>query len=159
MLGKKMRVIICSLPESTTEREIRQFVLAAICSPLQRLLRRENRITSIEIIEIINRSTHSTEYHAIVEFEQDHIAELAIKKMNGTRFKNERIAVRLYQTRSHYRDRRRDNSEVPLLAIHNRRKGGRRRLNLNQKTVRVSGLMQPGNSGQPYTLEMEGSIS
>ena len=154
-----MRVIICPLPESTTEWEIRQFVLSAICSPLQRLLRRQNRVTSIEIIEIINRNTHSTEYHAIVEFEQTQIAELAIKRLNGEKLKDQPITARLYQTRSSYRDRRRQNSEVPLLAIHNRRKGGRRRLNLQQRTVRVSGLMQPGNSCQPYDLEIENSIS
>ncbi|MCB1830095.1 MAG: RNA-binding protein [Gammaproteobacteria bacterium] len=154
-----MRVFICSLPESTTEQEIRQFVLTAICSPLQRLLRRHNRITSLEIIEITNLSTHSTEYHAIVEFEQPQIAELAIKKLNGGKLKNQPIKVRQYQTRSTYRDRRRQNSEVPLLAIHNRRKAGRRRLNLYQRTVRVSGFMQPGNSGQPYALEMESSVS
>ncbi|HXK55476.1 MAG TPA: hypothetical protein PLZ16_02415 [Gammaproteobacteria bacterium] len=154
-----MRVIICSLPESTTEREIRQFVLSAICSPLQRLLRRQNRITAIEIIEILSATAHSAEYHAIVDFEQDQIAELAIKKLNGSKFKNQQIAVRLYQVRSSYRDRRRGNSEVPLLAIHNRRKGGRRRLGLKQRTVRISGLMQPGNSSQPYALEMKGSIS
>ena len=159
VLGKMMRVFICSLPESTTEREIRQFVLSAICSPLQRLLRRQNRIISIEIIEITNANSHSTEYHAIVEFEQAQIAQLSVNKLNGSIFKNQQIAVRLYQTRSSYRDRRGGNSEVPLLAIHNRRKGGRRRLNLTQRTVRVSGLMQPGNSGQPYALEMESSIS
>lgn len=152
-----MSVFIGSLPESTTEREIRQFVLSGICSPLQRLLRRQNRITSIEIIEITDESAHSIEYHAIVEFEQEHISQLAIKRLNGDKLKNQPITVRLYQTRSSYRDRRRQNSEVPLLAIHNRRKDGRRRSNLKRRAVRVSGLMQPGDSGQPYA--MESSIS
>jgi len=152
-----MSVFISSLPESTTEREIRQFVVSVICSPLQRLLRRQNRITSIEIIEITDESSRSTEYHAIVEFDQEHISQLAVKRLSGNKLKDQPITVRLYQTRSSYRDRRRQNSEVPLLAIHNRRKDGRRRLNLTRKTVRISGLMQPGNSGQPYA--MEGSIS
>ncbi|MCB1852211.1 MAG: RNA-binding protein [Gammaproteobacteria bacterium] len=152
-----MRVIICSLPDSTTEREVRQFVLSAICSFLHRLLRRQNRINSIEIIEITDTTCCSTEYHAIVDFEQPDIALLAIKKLNGTKLKGAPVVVREYQTRSSYRDRRRQSSEVPLLAIHNRRKGGRRRLNLSKKTVRISGVFQPGNSCQPYVLE--GSIS
>ena len=150
-----MRVFICSLPDSTTEQEIRLFVMSAVCSPWQRLLRRHNKIASIEIIEITDESIHSTEYHAIVEFEQPEIAQLAIRKLNGSMFKARQIEVRLYQTRSSYRDRRRQNSEVPLLAIHDRRRAGRRRLNLQHKTVRISGLVQPGNSVHPYALELE----
>lgn len=153
-----MHVFIRSLPDSTTDREIRQFVQSAICSPLQRLLRRPNRITSIKIVEITNASSHSIEYHAIVEFELAQIAQMAIRKLNGSKLKNQSTVVRLFQTRSSYRDRRRRNSEVPLLAIHNRRKVGRRRPNLKQRTVRISGLTQPGDSARPYGAEMENSI-
>lgn len=152
-----MQVIICSLPELTTEQEIRRLVMSAVCSPLQRFLRRQNKITCIEIIEIASQISHSTEYHAIIEFEQPDVAQLAIRKLNGSEFKNQQIDARHYQARSSYRDRRGQYAELPehALAIHDRRREERRRPNLVQRSVEISGLIQQKNRLQSYALEMD----
>lgn len=149
-----MRVLIGTVPDATGEREIRQFVLGAICSRFHRLLRRRNRISSIDIIELSGESGLALEYHAIVEFERADIALLAIKKLNGAHLNGKPVVVKRYHTRSIYRDRRRQRSEVPVLAIHDRRKGGRRRLDLRQRKVSMAGkLTRSGGRRPAYTLE------
>jgi len=152
-----MQVIICSLPDLTTEQEIRRLVLSAVCSPLQRLLRRHNKVTYIDVIEIMDENHHSTEYHAIIGFEQPDVAELAIRKLNGSVFKNQQIEVRQYQNRSGHRDRRGQFAELPnyALAIHDRRRAERRRSKLIQKRVGISGITQKRNNIHSYALEMD----
>ncbi|MCB1759506.1 MAG: RNA-binding protein [Gammaproteobacteria bacterium] len=149
-----MRVLITTVPESTSERDVRSFVLKAICSRFQRLLRRKNRIESITIIELADQQGRALEYQAIVEFERTDIALMAIKKLNGTHLNGVPVIVRRYFTRSSYRDRRRQRSEVPVLAIHDRRKGGRRRLEIKQNTVSMA--RKPDNDDsvpRAYTME------
>jgi hypothetical protein len=149
-----MHVLITPVPEATSERDVRTFVLKAICSRFHRLLRRRNRIDSIDIIELADQYGVALEYQAIVEFERTDIALLAIKKLNGTHLNGAPVIVRRYYARSSYRDRRRQRSEVPVLAIHDRRKGGRRRLKLRQSTVSVA-RKPDSDESVPHTYTME----
>ena len=148
-----MRVLISTVPDGTSQREIHKFVLGAVCSRFHRLLRRRNRITAIDIIELADDQGAVLEYHAIVEFESTDIGLLAIRKLNGTALNGRPVVVKRYYTRSSYRDRRRQRSEVPVLAIHDRRKGGRRRLNLRQRSVNMANSSQIGESGPLPSLE------
>lgn len=148
-----MLLFIRLLPESTTEHELRQFVHRAVYSPWLRLIGPPSRVSSVQIIRICNPEIDSVEYHGIVGVEPAKTALSVIKKLDERELRGKKVTVRKYFSRSARRDRRLQRPEVRFLAIFNRRKKNRRRLNLAIERVRISGLLQSGDAaGARYSL-------
>jgi len=139
-----MLIFIRLIPYSIKEKDLRWFVLNALCSPWRRLLRRWGNIRSVRIIKITDQGTLSIEYHGLVNVEPARLADAAIKKLNHTELGGRSVQVRKFQKRSGYRDRRGQDPGMEGLAIHNRRQKDRRRDSLSTEGVRVAGEYFPG---------------
>ncbi|MGD8930934.1 MAG: hypothetical protein PVI52_00090 [Chromatiales bacterium] len=95
-----------------------------------------------EIRKLVNRATGSVEYHGVVDIEPAKGAVRAIRKLNLTPLKGKTVEVRKYYKRSPLRDRREGGSQEATSA--NRRKRDRRRPNLAEESVTISGPLRAG---------------
>lgn len=120
-----MIIILKHISASTTRKDIENFVKPAIKG---RLLRKSGDIERVSMLVQKVPDMLSYEHHALITITPDSVAEKAIKKLNHTRLKNKVICVDEYQTRLWQNDRRTNREPVDKLV--NRRKGDRRRRNL-----------------------------
>lgn len=120
-----MLIILKNIAVTTTRKDIEDFVKPAIKGGW---LHRSGRIERIAMLKQKAPAMAGFEHHALVEITPDTIAQKAITKLNCKRLKNKNIKVNEYQIRLWQNDPR--INREPIEAVLNKRRGDRRRRNL-----------------------------
>ncbi len=143
-----MNIFIRRLPESTTYRELVNFVMGGLKPQPHKLqFRSSGQITRCEICRIHDKDSGLTEFHGMVRVEPSSAALRVINRLNGSSLKSKNMEVRKFFHRSDHRDRRRNESGPPPAKILEQRKRDRRRRHLNFESFH-SGAASLG-TGQP----------
>lgn len=147
-----MLVFIRRIPESVTRQDLRHFVGQAFRSPWNRLFGRKGEIRALDILKITDADAETIEFHGLVDIEPAKSAMLAIRRLGRVPLLGRNVQVRQYRVRSAYRDRRGQPPGQGELSIHNRRVGDRRRPNLREERVHVSGPLVAGVPADRWLL-------
>jgi hypothetical protein len=130
-----MIIVIQYIPSSTTELDIHNFVDPALKKfGVVRL----GKIEKIDILALLNKPLRYFKCYSIVQINSKVAGQIAIKKLNGTRFKNRFVTVRKYSIRSVHNDSRNRDS---FAGIEDRRMSDRR-LNSRSKIYEAKKLLQ-----------------
>jgi RNA recognition motif-containing protein len=102
MLGKRsaLMVFFRGLPENTTRKELRQFVIPAIKNTPERHLALKGSVLSCTVLRLTDPASGAREFHGLVEIQPAKAALHAIALLNGQELGGRRIEVRRYQPRS-----------------------------------------------------------
>ncbi|WP_396643643.1 hypothetical protein [Methylomonas sp. 2B] len=118
-----MILFIRNVPASTHLSELEAYVAPAL---KRRFLFGGARILKAEILVILDKTTHTLEYHGLVHIDSDKVGLRAIKSLKGQRFKNKLVLVREYHNRNWHNDRRQTYQATQALAdkrVADRRRG------------------------------------
>ncbi len=141
-----MRMFIRMLPPSVTSGELNRFIHKGAEGFWSRLFSSQGRINCMLIIRVTNQSTHSVEYHGLVDYKSATSAQAAIKSLNRTILKGVPVEVRIFHHRAELRDRRTWQSDREHELFNDLRKRDRRRSRLAVEPVPVSGVFKVGDS-------------
>jgi hypothetical protein len=121
-----MIVFFKNIPGDTLRGELTEFIKPALKGGF---FSAKGEIKKIEFLKLRVADINLVEFHALVHIEPDAVALRVIKKLHGQRFRDKRITVRQYYTRSWQNDRRADSKAVSA-AIKEKRNTPTRRRNL-----------------------------
>lgn len=121
-----MIVIFRKIPPGTLYQDIIDFIEPSLKA---KWFSKEGVIEEVKILIIKNNKDKKTEFHGLVRITPDSSAKKVIKLLNRKPILGTRIAVREYRYRSWHNDPR-ENLNKRLGKILHRRKGSRRRSNL-----------------------------
>ncbi len=141
-----MRMFIRMIPPSVTSGELSRYIHKGTGGWLSRLFSSQGRVNRTSIIRVTNPSTHSVEYHGLVDYKSATSAQAAIKSLNRTILKGVPVEVRKFYHRSELRDRRTGQSDREHELFNELRKGDRRRSRLAVEPVPVSGVFRVGDT-------------
>jgi hypothetical protein len=134
-------LFVRNIPGDTTAKQLREFIEGGLAWQSQLLSwLRKHKIVGVRILALTDPSTQETEYHGLATIEPGDAADRIIKRLNLKQFRGKRVAVRRYYKRTQVSDRRRGESADAELLFRDRRKGDRRRRNLEDATVRMAGV-------------------
>ena len=125
-----MILIIKNIPSITQESELGDFVAPALRFCLLLPFKLGN-ILKTDIFCLKNIKTNALSFHGRIFIDDEKAGKLAIKKLNGKRFKNKIVEVREYFIRSHKNDRRLTQQPVSTDILEKRK--GERRCNIKHE--------------------------
>jgi hypothetical protein len=124
-----MTIILKRIPEQTKKRDIADFFEPALKG---KFFQKSGLIESIKILVLQDSRTKELEYHGLVSFDSDEVANRITKKFNRNFFLGKYIAISEYHRRSWEND--------PRISSYgwdgggeSRRKKDRRRENLKER--------------------------
>ena len=119
-----MIIFISNIPEDTRPSELFSFV-----NPALKIwwFFRSGKIQKAEILYIQDKINATSECHGLVHVNSTTAGLMAVARLNGKRFKNQKVLVREYFKRNSQNDRRLEQMHLPAAVLekrqHQRRRG------------------------------------
>ena len=92
-----MQIICCNIPSQTSSDDLFQFAARGARTWSNPFVKAS--IVCCEIMKIYDEDSSSSEYHGLITFKQDKVAEQAIKKLDGSAINDRQVRVRVYNHR------------------------------------------------------------
>jgi hypothetical protein len=129
-----MIIFIRDISDSTSQKELNAFTTQGLRRTQILPFLRRGKLKMSDILRIRNLDTDRVEYHGLAYIDDDREGETLIRHLSGSLLHGKVMEVREYFPRSGRRERRL-NSGKGQLAIVDRRRGDRRRKNLQIETL------------------------
>lgn len=130
-----MIIFIRKIPKSAKRQDLCAFVSEGLHARWLLPMFQRKSVEKCDILRIENMETQLSEYHGLVYVNSDKTGQALIKHLNGSRFCDREVEVRIYRKRSARQDRRRRLNGSNDLVIMDRRRRDRRRQNLIIETL------------------------
>ena len=94
-----MQIICCNIPGHTTSTDLYLFAAKGVRSWTTPFVK--PHIVCCEIMEIYDEDNSTTEYHGLITYKHEKVAEQAIQKLDGSSINDQHIRVRAFTHRVH----------------------------------------------------------
>lgn len=143
-----MQIICCNIPSQTSCNDLFQFAAHGARSWSNPFVK--SSIICCEIMRIYDEENSSSEYHGLITYKLDKVAEQAIKKLDGSAINNREVRVRIYNHRTTADRRYSRNSLTQEVKADKRKHDDRRRRRLQitrhrytpDGTIYINGVKQ-----------------